>query len=805
MLKGSFKHYLRVVFLGRDDKTRKILDDLNESLKSEQSYVIAATYTSSVTAVRDGKSVLSKVNDIAQGIGGMTFWITIHPLYGSLIAESYAREITREDEHLIQQSLESQAVNRTLELNAEYRKRLLNGTGTWLEKEVLFTTWSKQRIPILWIFGGPGSGKSHLSTWTINHLEVLYEQNQGNPSGVSIAFFYVKENETQLRDANTILKTLAWQITLVDPVFKKHAVQVCSIKKKIITAEETWSNLFLAFYRPVRTVDRSAILLIDGLDEAPKSVRETILGFCKDLLVQDTSGVWPRIQIAIVGRITLKGDMEFEREEKFIEVSQDKNRDDIDKYIEKRLSDLELLKTLEKLDKVQLRNPPRQRSKPLALITRKRLKDQILAKADGIFLWAQLLLDQIQKKEKNEIEKILNSPPQTLEDMIRLVFERLAAEEDDLDTIKRLLSWIAYARRPLYFGEIDLILSLPSGSPNLLLWDAFRGKFASIFQLQFPQNYAEEVDGDGENFVSSVNEFEQEQDTTFLGNPSNNHLDQQNDEDKDSKTSEDSDTDENSTEGEDENNNDKKDDTFRLFDVAQDRGLTALATNISLDKSRCLRVYSDFQLRTIITFSHQQFRDFLVQQHERAPMDLDIDIKQSQTDITMTCFDILRHGDAEQGDTRYLADYPSRNFVHHLESINSTVTAVEDKEKILKGLYWIFHELDGIQALVQAPTDSDSPAWDEYWSTWIAVDTYTKVIQKWFDQINHIHHSFDVEATAWMKAAALSRKQLFQLWIENLACIWLEKTGFDDEAYLDKSERVVWLMHGLISLVFTSS
>ena len=130
----------------------------------------------------------------------------------------------------------------------------------------------------------------------------------------------------------------------------------------------------------------------------------------------------------------------------------------------------------------------------MALAVRRKLKEKILLSAIGLFLWTQLLLDQIQKKEAHEIEKILNSPPESLEEMFRHIFERLAAEEDDLDTIKRLLSWMAYARRPLYFGEIELILSLPSRSPSLLLWDAFRGKFASIIHMSFPEGYMKDID-----------------------------------------------------------------------------------------------------------------------------------------------------------------------------------------------------------------------------------------------------------------------------------------------------------------------
>ena len=64
---------------------------------------------------------------------------------------------------------------------------------------------------------------------------------------------------------------------------------------------------------------------------------------------------------------------------------------------------------------------------------------------------------------------------------------------------------------------------------------------------------------------------------------------------------------------------------------------------------------------------------------------------------------------------------------------------------------------------------------------------------------------FDETTISWMKVASKSTRELVQPWVKTLASIWLTKTGFDDDSYLDKSERLVWLMHGLTSLVSLSS
>lgn len=101
--------------------------------------------------------------------------------------------------------------------------------------------------------------------------------------------------------------------------------------------------------------------------------------------------------------------MYFRTEEKYIEVSSAKNRHDIDSCIKKRLEDVELLKRLHKIKP----NRPQQANK-----TGKRIKKKVLDGADGVFLWAKLLSDQITKKDLTQIEKILANPPPNLDEMI---------------------------------------------------------------------------------------------------------------------------------------------------------------------------------------------------------------------------------------------------------------------------------------------------------------------------------------------------------------------------------------------------
>ena len=257
-----------------------------------------------------------------------------------MLAESKDKEAEKEDDEALRHTLEDTSATRDVEEQfSSYRRNLLKGSGAWLQKEPLFDTWIAQRAPILWVFGGPGAGKSYLSTWTILRLIELHDQRPDHSDRVSVGYFYIKENKEILRDPNVILKTVAWQITLVDRMFRKHAATICKSPRDTVTAEDTWENLFLDFYRSDRARDRHAVIVLDGLDEAPPAARVTLLGFLRNIVGVGRANTRARIQFAVFGRATLRGDMHFRREEKYIEVSSAKNRSDIDSYIQKRLEE----------------------------------------------------------------------------------------------------------------------------------------------------------------------------------------------------------------------------------------------------------------------------------------------------------------------------------------------------------------------------------------------------------------------------------------------------------------------------------
>lgn len=363
--------YLRVSFIGKDEKTHALVEDLNNLLRNEQRLVVALTYEKASDAARLGAETKETVEGIGEGVKQLS----------TAIQESNKLQADVQLIENLQHTLKTAAIASTDDWFSWFRRRLLQGSGSWLQDEEFFGYWMQHRAPILWIFGGPGSGKTMLSTWLISLLHEKFETNSGTHSGVSIGYFFIKENVEDLRNPNNIFKTMAWQMQQTDTAFRNHAARSCEFDHKVVRAEDTWENLFLEYYQGPLSDGRRAILVLDGLDEASVDVQRRILRLMKDYISRVRSGMPHRIQFAVFGRSTLRPELKrvkLDREEKIIEVSPSKNHQDMSNYITNRIKELDIIKAMRR----RAPGGPEKAKKFARSIRRK-----VLDGAGGVFLW----------------------------------------------------------------------------------------------------------------------------------------------------------------------------------------------------------------------------------------------------------------------------------------------------------------------------------------------------------------------------------------------------------------------------------
>ncbi|GAM84755.1 hypothetical protein ANO11243_027560 [Dothideomycetidae sp. 11243] len=755
--KGRFRQYLHVAFLGKDSETKSLITNLDRELVNEQRYVTAATYANTQAIDSTTTSTHNAVTALDEHVR--------KALETSDRAES--------DRSLKRALCETTAVDDVEETYFKNARALLKGTGDWLERQSCFQSWIQRQAPVLWLLGGPGTGKTFLSTWIIQYL-MTRPHDVG--TGDVVAYFFVKENNENLRDANVILETVAWQVAQRDPAFSSHAMQVCKQRVNILMPEDTWQNLFISYYMSPRAKDKTATVILDGLDEATPATRNTILQLLTSLTTSQGCTA-PNLRFAVIGRPSLRSDGDFWRSQTqpTIEISKDSNRQDIEKYVKKRLEEVQVLREM-------------RRVKPDGLKKANRFGAMILKKvsqgSDGVFLWAKLLMDSIVHKERHAIEAALVSAPPTLDVMTSSVFSRLANENMvDHDVLRKMLLIATYARRPLLFGELYAAIALPARSRNYLLWKVTRGVLSTIFDLRFP-NWSD---------------------------PGAAHPD-------DDVASEDGDEGASVTEDEPFDFSDDGIDSDEEYSYEAELGaglslhdhdgatkdMETSSKDVSHESDQLLEGLHMAQRETVITLCHVWIRDYIVRegnpdQRKHTALPIMPSAKDGEVDMTILCLDLFRTEPYSTKGEEFLTDYALSHLSSHLAAIDRAIVAREKTIQVVDGLYWLFGTSDGTKCLLKAARFADEyhQFRDTLFDLWVSEDRYLRLVQTWFGDVDTLlpHTQWDEPKVAWMRAASTSLKDLLRPAMLSASKIWLVRSSLDSVDHLEKGEFPCYLLH----------
>ncbi|KAH9203929.1 hypothetical protein DL95DRAFT_471950 [Leptodontidium sp. 2 PMI_412] len=323
---------------------------------------------------------------------------------------------------------------------------LTPGTATWILRNGTFTEWLEGKTPVLFVCGGPGTGKSHLSTKVIDYLrktplEVSRRQNR-------VGYYYFKDGDRNTRSVLTALCAIVYQIAAEDEIYRMHATQICdrSPNFAMATCGTVWNDFLAAEYGA--TSDNQLFLVFDGIDEAE---REDFAEFLKLLSRSALQSI--RIQILLVGRPEMNSIIR----ERFvkspfdtIEVSSKVIIDDVRKFSQARYDEfIKVPKTLKGL--------------------RHKVTETLTEKADGMFLWVDLIYkEELQDilspmKLKEALGKLPEGRLTNLYDRIFLRVERDNGPAKHL-ALQELFSWAVYFKEPLSLFYLNEILHLLIGN-----------------------------------------------------------------------------------------------------------------------------------------------------------------------------------------------------------------------------------------------------------------------------------------------------------------------------------------------------
>ncbi|KAK2595146.1 hypothetical protein QQS21_007106 [Conoideocrella luteorostrata] len=308
------------------------------------------------------------------------------------------------------------------------------GTCQWIIQNEVYTQWAASNQGLLWIKGKPGSGKSTLLRYLCNA-----EKLPGISESTLILSFFFHGRGTELqRSPLGLFRSLLFQLKEVNGALSE-AVDTFQYRcKNIGKPGKAWQW----HLRDVQDFFKSSLmkalqtqpicLLIDALDECGKESAIRLIEVFK-LLLEGLPSELKEFHICITCRhypILSPTDM--------FEITMDReNANDISAFVQEKFSS----------DWRQI--PPA-------------IPDLITTRANGIFLWARLVVGQVLDPElesAKQMEFLINSVPPDLYDLYIQIISNM-----DSNSLK-LIQWVCFATRPLKVGELRWAMLVDPNCP----------------------------------------------------------------------------------------------------------------------------------------------------------------------------------------------------------------------------------------------------------------------------------------------------------------------------------------------------
>lgn len=175
------------------------------------------------------------------------------------------------------------------------RSRVPN-TGDWIHEDRCFEEWKRGQIPMLWVCGTPGAGKSYIASNIISHLKDLYPQRVRHPSQVSVGYFFYKDNDSETRSVSQSLRDVAFQIALNDPLYARYIDSNSDYVGDSSTLSTLWRRLFVEYFIEKDEPSSKVYIVLDALDEAFVQDRLDLFDLVQDIRPKG------RLQFLMLGR-----------------------------------------------------------------------------------------------------------------------------------------------------------------------------------------------------------------------------------------------------------------------------------------------------------------------------------------------------------------------------------------------------------------------------------------------------------------------------------------------------------------------
>jgi NACHT domain len=323
----------------------------------------------------------------------------------------------------------------------ERNRERISGTCEWFTNHSLFQNWNKnQRSSLLWVSADPGSGKSVLVKYLIDHI-------LPSTSKRTTCYFFFKDDFTDQKTATNALCAVLRQLFLAKPHLLRD-----SILDKFDIDGDKFTQSFHDLWSTLTSIaaDQSAgelVCILDALDECQDDDRSQLIQAVRHLYVADSNKL--NLKFLLTSRPYDHIRREFRELESRLPTIHLSGENEVE--IEKISREIDLV--------IQNRVEDISRKRSLELDERTFLQEQLTLVPNRTYLWVDLTLDVVENISgftKGNVRKVIRQIPQTVDD----AYNRILNRSSDTEKAKRLLHIVVTATRPLSLDEMSLIMTI---------------------------------------------------------------------------------------------------------------------------------------------------------------------------------------------------------------------------------------------------------------------------------------------------------------------------------------------------------
>ena len=316
--------------------------------------------------------------------------------------------------------------------------QIVPGTCDWILDDPTYQNWLSSTTQFLWISGGPGMGKTMLSIYLSEHLERHCASQGGDDVTI---YFFCGFKDRRLSNAVSVLRSLMFQLICHNSSLAGCILPAYGLYRNRLFDDDMFEKLWDIFLAMITGLGPSATAycVIDGLDECQPDSLHHLLAKLELLRATEPGQQQPlpfkglfvsrEHPSSITSAFATALRIQLDRE------SNSSPRNGLGKYISTEVDNL-----------------ARPANKGYSADLSNRVKQALLRRSEGTYLWVSFIIRELQDKVPSEVEETLKHLPNGLDDMYARLISQF--KPDRVDQIRELLGWCLLAQEPLSLAAL---------------------------------------------------------------------------------------------------------------------------------------------------------------------------------------------------------------------------------------------------------------------------------------------------------------------------------------------------------------